>query len=79
MSVTDKGIYEYKIISVSPEGIRVKGDDVSDKLAKLAENLSNKMAMSRWRMISMVPSLRSEGAVAKLLITFERLKEPKKS
>ena len=59
MSVTDKGIYEYKIISVSPEGIRVKGDDVSDKLAKLAENLSNKMAMSKWRMISMVPSLRS--------------------
>ena len=55
MSVTDKGIYEYKIISVSPEGIRVKGDDVSDKLAKLTENLSNKMAMSKWRMISMVP------------------------
>ena len=79
MSVTDKGIYEYKIISVSPEGIRVKGDDVSDKLAKLAENLSNKMAMSKWRMISMVPSLRSESAVAKLLITFERLKKKKKS
>ena len=75
----DKGVYEYKIISVSPEGIRVKGDDVSDKLAKLAENVSNKMAMSRWKMISMVPSLRSECAVAKLLITFERLKEPIKS
>ena len=70
MSVTDKGIYEYKIISVSPEGIRVKGDDVSDKLAKLAENLSNKMAMSRWRMISMVPSLRSEGCRRKAIDYF---------
>ena len=77
MSVNDKGIYEYKIISVFPEGIRVKGDDVSDKLAKLAENLSNRMATKRWRMISMIPSLKSEGAVAKLLITFERPKESK--
>ena len=75
MSFTDKGFYEYKIISVFPEGIRVKGDDVSDKLADLAENLSNKMASNRWRLISIIPSLKSEGAVAKLLITFERLKE----
>ena len=75
MSFTDNGFYEYKIISVFPEGIRVKGDDVSDKLAVLAENLSNKMASNRWRLISIIPSLKSEGAVAKLLITFERLKE----
>ena len=75
MSLTDKGFYEYKIISVFPEGIRVKGDDVSDKLADLAENLSNKMASNRWRLVSIIPSLKSEGAVAKLLITFERLKE----
>ena len=71
MSFTDKAFYEYKMISVFPEGIRVKGDDVSDKLAKLAENLSNKMASNRWRLISIIPSLKSEGAVAKLLITFE--------
>ena len=75
MTFTDMGFYEYKIISVFPEGIRVKGDDVSDKLADLAENLSNKMASNRWRLISIIPSLKSEGAVAKLLITFERLKE----
>lgn len=75
MNSTDKDFYEYKIISVFPEGIRVKGDDVSDKLAELAENLSNKMASNRWRLISIIPSLKSEGAVAKLLITFERLKE----
>ena len=72
MNSTDKDFYEYKIISVFPEGIRVKGDDVSDKLAELAENLSNKMASNRWRLISIIPSLKSEGAVAKLLITFER-------
>ena len=28
-------VFEYKTITVSPDGIRVKGDDISDKIEKL--------------------------------------------
>lgn len=78
MSDTDQDIYEYKTVSVSPEGIRVKGDDVSDKLARLVENQSTNLAKSGWRIISIISSMKSEGAVTKLLITFERLKRTQK-
>ncbi|MGY8714113.1 MAG: hypothetical protein ACKVJ1_09530, partial [Verrucomicrobiia bacterium] len=64
--------YEYQTISISPEGIRIKGDDVSDKLADLLNKKSNELGAEKWRLISILPSLQSEGAVAKLLITLER-------
>ncbi|MEJ6622000.1 MAG: DUF4177 domain-containing protein [Opitutae bacterium] len=69
--------YEYQTISISPEGIRIKGDDVSDKLADLLNKKSNELGAEKWRLISILPSLQSEGAVAKLLITLERTIEKK--
>ena len=69
--------YEYQTISISPEGIRIKGDDVSDKLADLNNKKSNELGAEKWRLISILPSLQSEGAVAKLLITLERTIEKK--
>mgnify|MGYP000063295724 FL=1 len=67
--------FEYKTVSISPVGIRIKGDDISEKLADLLNNRSNELAKKRWRLLSILPSLKSEGAVAKLLVTFERAVE----
>ncbi|MDG0964379.1 MAG: DUF4177 domain-containing protein [Opitutales bacterium] len=67
--------FEYKTISISPVGIRIKGDDISEKLAELLNKRSNELTKEKWRLISILPSLKSEGAVAKLLVTFERLVE----
>jgi hypothetical protein len=67
--------FEYKTVSISPVGIRIKGDDISEKLADLLNNRSNELGKKRWRLLSILPSLKSEGAVAKLLVTFERAVE----
>lgn len=64
--------YEYKSISLTPDGIRVKGDDVTEKLATMINEESNNQARKGWRLISIIPSLKSEGAVVRLLVTFER-------
>ena len=69
--------YQYKTISISPDGIRIKGDDVSERLAQLLNNMSNKLGSDKWRIISIIPTMKSEGAVTKILVTFERLFEMK--
>ncbi len=66
--------YEYKSISLTPDGIRVKGDDVTEKLAALIDRECNLLAKDGWRLIAKIPSLKSEGAVVRLLLTFERKK-----
>ena len=73
--MVNKKQFEYKTVSISPVGIRIKGDDISEKLADLLNNRSNELAKKRWRLLSILPSLKSEGAVAKLLVTFERAVE----
>lgn len=70
-------IFEYKTTTISPDGIRVKGDDISIKIADLLDDLCNEHANNGWRVISIVPSMKSEGAVIKMLVTFERLKKNK--
>jgi hypothetical protein len=62
--------YVFKIIS--PEGIRVKGDDLTDKIAKKLEVESNKLGKDGWQIISLVPTVTSEGSVSKLLVTFQK-------
>lgn len=64
--------YEYKSISLTPDGIRVKGDDITEKLAAMINEASNDNGKKGWRLISVIPSLKSEGAVVRLLVTFER-------
>ena len=64
--------YEYKSISLTPDGIRVKGDDITEKLSKMINEESNKYSREGWRLVSIIPSLKSEGAVVRLLVTFER-------
>lgn len=65
-------IFEYKVKILSPEGIRVKGDDLTDKIALKLETESNKLGKNGWQIISLVPTVSSEGSVSKLLVTFQR-------
>lgn len=67
-----KSHFEYKTITIYPDGIRVKGDDISTKIAQLLDVSCNKLAKENWRVISIIPSMKSEGAVTKLLVTFEK-------
>jgi hypothetical protein len=39
--------YEYQTISIAPEGIRIKGDDVSEKLADLLNKKSNELGWKK--------------------------------
>ena len=72
--MTPKFIYEYKTVSIFPEGMRVKGEDVTEKLTDLLNARCSEYAEVGWRVISVLPSMKSEGAVAKLMVTFERKK-----
>ena len=62
--------YVFKIIS--QEGIRVKGDDLTDKISQKLETESNKLGKDGWQIISLVPTVTSEGSVSKLLVTFQK-------
>ena len=64
--------FEYVVKILSPEGIRVKGDDLTDKIAQKLETESNKLGKDGWQIISLVPTVTSEGSVSKLLVTFQR-------
>ena len=63
---------EYKTIVLGPEGLRIKGDDNSKNLAVLLEKKLNVVGKEGWKAISIVPSMVSEGAVVKLIVTFEK-------
>ena len=65
-------LLEYKTVIVSPSGLRVKGDDHSQELAELLSKNNNELAKVGWRVISINPSMTSQGAVVKMLITLER-------
>ena len=64
--------YEYKTVVISPIGLRVKGDDHSKELAELLSKNSNELSKEGWRVLSTIPSMTSQGAVVKMLITLER-------
>lgn len=60
----------YKTIVVSTKGLRIKGDDTSSELAEVIDTRSNEMVKKGWQLFSITPSLMSEGALIKLMLTF---------
>ncbi|MAE52581.1 MAG: hypothetical protein CMI20_00525 [Opitutae bacterium] len=60
----------YKTIVVSTKGLRIKGDDTSAELAVAIDEKSNEMYEKGWKLLSITPSLLSEGALIKLMLTF---------
>ena len=64
--------HEYKTCVIYPKGLRVSGDDQSDKLAECLEKKSNALAQSGWDLTTVTPTLTNAGSVSKLLVTFCR-------
>ena len=62
----------YKTVVVGTKGLRIKGDDTSTELASFIEKESIKMSNEGWKLIAVTPSLMSEGALIKVLLTFEK-------
>ena len=55
----------YKTVVVSTKGLRIKGDDTSAELAVSIDQKSNEMSDDGWSLLSITPSLMSEGALIK--------------
>jgi len=62
----------YKTVVVGTKGLRIKGDDTSTELASFIEQESIKMSSEGWKLVAVTPSLMSEGALIKVLLTFEK-------
>ena len=64
--------YSYKVEVLESKGIRIKGDDVSEQIARALQANSNSNARQGWRIQSVIPSLSSEGALLKCLVVYEK-------
>ncbi len=63
---------KFKTEVVSPKGIRIKGDDHSEELARLIEERSNVLRKDGWRLVNALPAMVSEGALYKAILIFEK-------
>ena len=60
----------YKTLVVKAKGIRIKGDDTSSELAIEIDRKSMQMDKEGYKLLSITPSLMSEGALIKVMLTF---------
>jgi len=60
----------YKTLVVKAKGIRIKGDDTSSELALEIDRKSMQMDKEGYKLLSVTPSLMSEGALIKVMLTF---------
>ncbi len=60
----------YKSCVISRKGLRIKGDDTSAEMAGLIDRKANEMIKDGWELFSITPSLISEGAIIKTVLTF---------
>jgi hypothetical protein len=67
--------FEYLTRVIGVKGYRISGDDHSDKLASKLEEVSTGLGKDGWELVSVLPSLMSGGAAAKLLAVFKRLSD----
>lgn len=58
---------------VSPKGMRIKGDDHSEELARLIEERSVALCKNGWRLVNILPAMVSEGALYKAILVFEKV------
>jgi hypothetical protein len=65
-------VKEYKVIVLGPEGLRVKGDDNSEVIAKLLSQELNIHSKDGWMLANLVPTMTSQGSVVKLIVTLAR-------
>jgi len=60
----------YKTIVIKAKGIRIKGDDTSSELALEIDQKSKEMSAQGFKLLAVTPSLMSEGALIKVMLTF---------
>jgi len=60
----------YKTIVIRAKGIRIKGDDTSSELALEIDQKSKEMSTQGFKLLAVTPSLMSEGALIKVMLTF---------
>ena len=60
----------YKTIVIQTKGMRIKGDDTSSELALEIDEKSMEMSKEGFKLLSVTPSLLSEGALIKVMLTF---------
>ena len=60
----------YKTIVIQTQGMRIKGDDTSSELAMEIDQKSMEMSREGFKLLSVTPSLLSEGALIKVMLTF---------
>ena len=63
---------KFKTEVVSPKGIRIKGDDHSEEIARLIEERSNALCKDGWRLVNALPAMINEGALYKAILIFEK-------
>jgi len=59
----------YKTIVIRAKGIRIKGDDTSSELALEIDQKSKEMSTQGFKLLAVTPSLMSEGALIKVMLT----------
>jgi hypothetical protein len=64
--------YTYKTCVIHPKGLRVSGDDQTDKLADSLGKECNELGKVGWRLTAVTPTLINGGSVSKLLLTFRK-------
>ena len=64
--------YSYKVATVAPAGLRVSGDDQTDKLSELLEKESNALGEEGWEMVSALPTLSNGGSTSKVMVVYKR-------
>ena len=64
--------YSYKVITVAPAGLRVSGDDQTDKLSELLQKESNALGEKGWEMVSALPTLSNGGSTSKVMVVYKR-------
>ena len=64
--------YSYKVISVAPAGLRVSGDDQTDKLSELLQEESNALGEKGWDMVSALSTLSNGGSTSKVMVVYKR-------
>jgi hypothetical protein len=60
----------YKTLVIQTKGMRIKGDDTSSELALEIDEKSMEMSQEGFKLLSVTPSLLSEGALIKVMLTF---------
>jgi len=71
--------YSYKILTITPTGLRVGGDDQTAPISESLEEKSNELGKKGWEMVTAVPTLSHGGAVSKIMAIFKRSTSSKKS